>query len=218
MRNRLEKHAHAREALVALRQANEALTAKNHELLQLNRDNGQWVERHGRLVRELAELRRFSDSQRAEMDGLRLTAAEHDALKQRWAEEVRTLAAVRIELHAVRDELTKEREHREQAEADVLRANVRPEALEQLLTRLKPDQATAADSGPVGTGGAAARSDRNSVFTRHPHDFQREIQICGSFLHVCRLNPALTLPGVSKAHRAGASQPPESRIRRSHQH
>lgn len=68
-----EKHAHAREALehfrtsmkeqreqeqrrhehqvqelqVTLRQANEALTAKNHELLQLNRDNSQWLSATG---------------------------------------------------------------------------------------------------------------------------------------------------------------------------
>ncbi|BBJ96329.1 hypothetical protein FHY31_002516 [Xanthomonas euvesicatoria] len=40
---------------VALRQANEALTAKNHDLMQLNRDNGQWPERQTRLERELAQ-------------------------------------------------------------------------------------------------------------------------------------------------------------------
>ena len=78
-----EKHQHAREALehyrtsvkeqreqeqrrhehqvqelqVSLRQANETLTSKNHELLQLNRDNGQWLERHTRLEQELAQVR-----------------------------------------------------------------------------------------------------------------------------------------------------------------
>ncbi|WP_031345729.1 DNA-binding protein, partial [Xanthomonas phaseoli] len=38
------RHAHqVQELQVALRQTNEALTAKNHDLMQLNRDNGQWL-------------------------------------------------------------------------------------------------------------------------------------------------------------------------------
>ncbi len=46
------RHEHqVQELQVALRQANEALTAKNHELLRLNRDDGQIIELHGRLER-----------------------------------------------------------------------------------------------------------------------------------------------------------------------
>lgn len=139
------RHEHqVQELQVALRQANEALTAKNHELLQLNRENGQWVERHGRMERELAQVRRGADGQRTELDALRLTAAEHDAVKARWSEDVRTLEAVRIELRAVREELTKERARREQAEADALRAGVRLETLEQLLAQLRSDRADSA--------------------------------------------------------------------------
>ena len=166
-----EKHAHAREALehyrtsvkeqreqeqrrhehqvqelqVALRQANEALTAKNHELLQLNRDNSQWLERHGRLERELAEARRGIEAQQKELDALRLTAAEHQTLQGRWAEDAQALEGARAELASARAEAIKERERREQAEADALRAGVRLETLEQLLAQLKPDQ-TAADT------------------------------------------------------------------------
>lgn len=162
-----EKHQHAREALehyrtsvkeqreqeqrrheqqlqelqVALRQANEALTGKNHELLQLNRDNSQWLERHGRLERELAEARRSIETQQKELDALRLTAAEHQALQGRWAEDAQALEDARIELTSARTEAMKERERREQAEADALRAGVRLETLEQLLAQLKPDQA-----------------------------------------------------------------------------
>ena len=161
-----EKHAHAREALehyrtsvkeqreqeqrrhehqvqelqVALRQANEALTTKNHELLRLNRDNSQWLERHGRLERELGEVRRGIEAHQNELDALRLTAAEHQALQGRWAEDTQTLERMRAELASVRVEASKERERREQAEADALRAGVRLETLEQLLTQLKPDQ------------------------------------------------------------------------------
>lgn len=164
-----DKHAHAREALehyrtsvkeqreqeqrrhehqvqelqVALRQANEALTAKNHELLQLNRDNSQWLERHGRQGRELAEARRGIEAQQQELDTLRLTAAEHQALQGRCAEDAQALAATRVELASARAEAIKERERREQAEADALRTGVRLETLEQLLAQLTPDQVAA---------------------------------------------------------------------------
>lgn len=173
-----EKHAHAREALehyrtsmkeqreqeqrrhehqvqelqVALLQANEALTAKNHELLQLNRDNSQWLERHGRLERELAEARRGFETQQNELDALRLTAAEHQALQGRWAEDAQALGRVRAELASTRAEAIKERERREQAEADALRASVRMETLEQLLAQLKPDRTTVAETAPGGKG------------------------------------------------------------------
>ena len=172
-----EKHAHAREALehyrtsvkeqreqeqrrhehqvqelqVALRQANEALTAKNHELVQLNRDNGQWLERHTRLERELAQMRQAADEQRKELDALRLTAAEHQALQTRWAQDTQTLEAARVELASARADLTKERERREQAEAEALRADVRMTTLEQLLAQLRPDRAdgTSAQKNPA---------------------------------------------------------------------
>lgn len=136
------RHEHqVQELQVALRQANEALTAKNHELVQLNRDNGQWLERHSRLERELAQVRQTADDQRKELDALRLTAVEHQALQARWAQDTQTLEAVRAELTDARAELTKERERREQAEADSLRASVRRDTLEQLLAQLGTDRA-----------------------------------------------------------------------------
>jgi chromosome segregation ATPase len=164
-----EKHQHAREALehyrtsakeqrdqeqrrherqvqelqLSLRQANEALTGKNHELLQLNRDNGQWLERHGRLERELAELRQAMELKREELDILKLTAAEHRDLQARGKQDVQTLEHPRTELTNTRAAMAKERERREQAEAEALRANVRLETLEQLLAQLRPDRAGA---------------------------------------------------------------------------
>ena len=41
---------------------------------------------------------------------------------------------------SARADLTKERERREQAEADALRAGVRRDTLEQVLAQLHPDQ------------------------------------------------------------------------------
>lgn len=136
------RHEHqVQELQVALRQANEALTAKNQELVQLNRDNGQWLERHSRLERELAQVRQAADDQRKELDALRLTAVEHQALQTRWAQDTQTLEAVRAELVGARADLTQERERREKAEAGALRAGVRSDTLEQLLAQLRPDQA-----------------------------------------------------------------------------
>ncbi|WP_334180359.1 DNA-binding protein [Pseudoxanthomonas sp.] len=161
-----DKHAHAREALehyrtstkeqreqelrrhehqvqelqVALRQANEALGAKNQELLVLNRDNGQWLERHGRIERELAQLRQAHEGQHSEVVALRQTATDHLALQERWKTDAKALDAMRNELTQVQDTLTRERERRESAEADALRANARLGALEPLLNQLTPAQ------------------------------------------------------------------------------
>lgn len=141
------RHEHqVQELQVALRQANEVLTAKNHELVQLNRDNGQWLERHTRLERELAQVRQAADDQQKELDALRLTAAEHQALQARWTQDAKTLEAVRAELASVRTDLAQERERREQAEAEALRANVRQDTLGQLLAQLRPDRADRQDS------------------------------------------------------------------------
>ncbi|WP_312315819.1 DNA-binding protein [Stenotrophomonas sp.] len=131
-----DKHAHAR----ALRQANEALGAKNQELLVLNRDNGQWLERHGRIERELAQLRQAHEGQHSEVVALRQTATDYLALQERWKTDAKTLDTMRNELAQVQDTLARERERRESAEADALRANARLEALEPLLNQLTPAQ------------------------------------------------------------------------------
>jgi len=141
------RHEHqVQELQVALRQANEALTAKNHELVQLNRDNGQWLERHSRLERELAQVRQAADDQRKELDALRLTAAEYQALLARWTQDAQALESARVKLANAHADLAKERERREQAEAEALRAGVRQDTLEQLLARLRPDRADSLDT------------------------------------------------------------------------
>lgn len=140
------RHEHqVQELQVALRQANEALTTKNHDLVQLNRDNGQWLERHTRLEKEVAQLRQTIQTQQGELDGLRLTAAEYQALQLRWSQDTQALEAARQELAQVRTELVQERERRERAETETLRATVRLSTLEPLLAQLQP--ATAGGKG-----------------------------------------------------------------------
>lgn len=162
-----DKHAHAREALehyrtsvkeqreqergrhehqvqelqVALRQANEALAIKNHELLQLNRDNGQWLERHSRLERELTQARQAHEGQQVELDVLRLTASEHQALQVRWNQDRRALESLQAELVRIRTDWAKERERREAAEAEALRLQGHQQALDQVMEQLRKDAA-----------------------------------------------------------------------------
>ncbi|CRD45333.1 DNA-binding protein [Stenotrophomonas indicatrix] len=136
------RHEHqVQELQVALRQANEALTAKNHDLVQLNRENGQWLERHTRLEREVAQLRQTIQTQQGELDALRLTAAEYQALQVRWGQDTQSLEDARQELAKARAELVQERERREHAEAETLRATVRLSTLEPLLAQLQPASA-----------------------------------------------------------------------------
>jgi chromosome segregation ATPase len=161
-----DKHAHARQALehyrtstkeqrdqeqrrhehqiqelqVALRQANEALGVKNHEVLQLNRDNSQWLERHGRLERELGQLRRAHEAQQGELETLRQTATDHQALQERWRTDASTVESLRAQLTQTQGICEQERERRERAEADAVRANTRLETLEPLLRTLTPAQ------------------------------------------------------------------------------
>ena len=169
-----EKHQHAREALehyrtsvkdqreqeqrrheqqlqelqVALRQANEALTGKNHELLQLNRDNGRLLELNGRLDKDLRQVRADAQDQQQELDALRLMAAEHTALQDRWAHDTRRLDALQVELTSASEALAQERGQRQQAETEALTLRARLEATEAVFARLRPrgDATMAADA------------------------------------------------------------------------
>ena len=60
--------------------------------------------------------------------------------EERWKTDAKTLDTMRNELAQVQDTLARERERRESAEADALRANARLEALEPLLNQLTPAQ------------------------------------------------------------------------------
>ncbi|WP_442712853.1 integrase [Xanthomonas citri] len=72
------------------------MTAKNHDLMQLNRENGQWLERQTRLERELAQARQRADAQQRERDAP-AAAAEHQALQVRWTQDVHALEGVRTD-------------------------------------------------------------------------------------------------------------------------
>lgn len=84
----LRRHDHAIQAVqVELRHAGDALTAKNHELQQLHRDNGRLLEQNSANERELNRLQsdlRAADDRRssmeAELSALRAAIHEHAAI------------------------------------------------------------------------------------------------------------------------------------------
>lgn len=157
-----EKHQHAREALehyrtsvreqreqeqrrheqqlqelqVALRQANESLTAKNHEILQLTRDNVRWLELNGRQEQDLKSVHSKVELQQAELDALRLTATEYSALQARWADDTRALQTLQTQLQGADEATLRETERRRDAEARASSAEVRLETVQALLDRL----------------------------------------------------------------------------------
>ena len=84
---------------------------------------------------------------------MRLTAAEHQALQVRWNQDLQTLETLHTELTQARADQLQERQRREQAETDSLRAGVRLETLEQLLAQLRTDRVD-----PVPTGGVSSEA------------------------------------------------------------
>ncbi len=157
-----EKHAHAREALehyrtsvkeqreqeqrrhehqiqelqVALLQANEALTAKNHELLQLNRDNGRLTEHHARLDKELHQARSATRAAQEEVATLKPVVTELASLRTTWSRDVQALERARLDLEAAAQALDQERAARQEGQNRAAGAQARLEALEEVLSKL----------------------------------------------------------------------------------
>jgi chromosome segregation ATPase len=159
-----EKHRHAREALehyrtsvkeqreqeqrrhehqvqelqVALRQANETIGEKNHELLQLNRDNGRLTEHSGRLDKELHQARSETRTALDDLAALKPVVTELAALRTTWTQDIQTLGRVRTELEMASRALDQERAARQSAENHATKAQARLDTLEDVLTKLQP--------------------------------------------------------------------------------
>ena len=157
-----EKHQHAREALehyrtsikeqrdqeqrrhehqvqelqVALRQANEVVTTKNHELLQLNRDNARMTEHIGQLDKDLQtargevrELLREVIALRplpTELHAAQTSAAQHMLDRDRLEKDVMTARAAAAQAQDARNEV----------EARLAQARSRLEILDELFAKL----------------------------------------------------------------------------------
>lgn len=141
----LRRHEHQVQGLqIELRQALEALTGKNHELMQLNRDNARMTEQLAQLGKELRQSqseRRQLDHQLGELKGL---AIEYQALETRRGQELLASEQLRADLATARQETQSEREARRETEAAVAGLKARLQALEDVLAQLRT-----APSSPV---------------------------------------------------------------------
>lgn len=138
------RHEHQVQALqVELRQAQELINSKNHELLQLNRDNARLAELHGQSDKALRALRR-------ENEQLTRVAQAVPDMKQ----QVETLSQQHVQVTAERDrihrdlerceaDLTAEREARLVEREERRHGEDRLRAIETLLTELKPNASRA---------------------------------------------------------------------------
>lgn len=167
-----EKHGHARDALehfrtatkeqrdqeqrrhehqvqglqVELRQTLEALTGKNHELMQLNRDNARMTEQLGQQGKELRQAQsdlRQRDLQLGELKGL---VVEYQALETRRGQEFLAIEQLRADLTAARQEAEAERDARHHSEATVAGLKARLQTLEDVLAQLRPTLSAATGS------------------------------------------------------------------------
>jgi chromosome segregation ATPase len=165
-----EKHRHAREALehyrtsvkeqrdqdqrrhehqiqelqITLRQANETVAEKNHELLQLNRDNGRLTEHGARLEKELHQMRAEVRAAHDEVTSLKPAVDELASLRTTWTQDIQTLERLRVELTTATRSLDQERTARQSAEGVTLKAQARLQALEEVLAKLQPASGPAA--------------------------------------------------------------------------
>ena len=89
-------------------------------------------------------------------------AAEHRDLQARWKHDAHAIERLRTELAGARVEMARERERREQAEAEALRGAVRGETMERLLAQLRPDRA--------GTTPDASSPDTPAQGQQHPRE------------------------------------------------
>ena len=150
----LRRHEHqVQELQLELRRASEALNGKNQELLALNRDNARLVEQHGRLDKDLREVRGALHSAQDRVREHETVVAARIALEQRCA----TLLAENGELSerssSLAARLERERTARYEAESSRERLEGRLSALEEVASlgspprRRKPRPAEA--NGPA---------------------------------------------------------------------
>jgi chromosome segregation ATPase len=120
-----------------LRAAAEALTAKNHELLTVNRDAARLTEQVSALQKAAQQAQADARQREAELGELRSMRDEHTALKARWVEAGVAHEAMQAELQAARTALAEERRGRSDAEARAAAADAGRAAVEQLFNRFE---------------------------------------------------------------------------------
>jgi chromosome segregation ATPase len=132
------RHEHQVQGLqVEVRNTAEALAAKNHELLQLNREAVRLTEQVGQLQKDLQQAIAFGRQRKDELDQLAPVRNELQTLKARWTQDQQSIERANREIAEHQAELIREREARSQAEAHAAAANGRLAAMEAVFSKWK---------------------------------------------------------------------------------
>lgn len=135
----LRRHEHQVQALqVELRQANETLTGKNHELMQFSRETVRMTEQLGHQAKDIRQSHSDQRLLTQQLDELKGLALEHHALQAKWSQELLASELLRTELVAARKECDGERDLRREAETEVTGLKVRAQTLEDVLAQMRP--------------------------------------------------------------------------------
>ncbi len=133
------RHEHQVQGLqVELRQANDTITSKNHELLQLNRDNARLTELHGQIESTLRTLRREHEQLSKVAKEVPELKRQNETLGQQRIQATNERDQLRAEMERSVAELAAERQARHVEIEEQSRREVRLQAIEELLAQLKP--------------------------------------------------------------------------------
>ena len=135
------RHEHQVQALqVELRQANELVTTKNHEVMQLNRDNARITELHGQSENALRTLRREHEQVAKvahEVPGLK---REIETLGLQYIQITNQRDQLRVEIDRYVAELAATRQAHLVEMEEQRRGETRLQAIEELLAQLRPKE------------------------------------------------------------------------------
>lgn len=157
------QHEQALQALqVELRQAADQVTAKNAELLQLNRDNGRLLEQSTHLQQALAAAEREQQQARGELEALRPLPSQLTALERRAAQAIAQAEGLQSRLDEASERLEQLRTQLQDVELDRARTAAKLEGIQAALAA-QPMPAPA----PPDTGSAKrkARGPRETSAT-----------------------------------------------------
>lgn len=133
------RHEHQVQTLqVELRQANELVTTRNHEVMQLNRDNARFTELHGQSENTLRTLRREHEQVSRVAKEVPDLKRQNETLGQQRVHAAHERDQFRAEAERYAAELAVERQARHVEIEEQNRREARLQAIEELLAQLKP--------------------------------------------------------------------------------
>ena len=145
-----QRHEHQVQGLQAeVRQAQESITAKNQDLLQLNRDNARLSEQVGQQDKELTQQRAAVRERDHELKSLRPLVAEHKALETRFTHSEARAVSLAGECAELEKALSRERDARQALEGEKVRAKTIEDVIARIHDpRRAPTESTAASKDP----------------------------------------------------------------------